>query len=92
MYRGSAYILLGRWSDANDHMSIENLAVDENMCPPFCQWFGGVYPFLSSALQQKAAERGEEMKKKKHVGVCMGLIGSSWSESNLAITCQLSRL
>ena len=51
MYRGSAYILLGRWIDAyNDHMYVENLAVDEKQCPPFCQRFGGVYPFLSSAL------------------------------------------
>ena len=53
MYRGSAYILLGRWIDANDHMYIENLAVDEKQCPPFCQRFfflGGVYPVLSSAL------------------------------------------
>ena len=54
MYRGSAYILLGRWIYANDHMYIENLAVNEKQCPPFCQPFffffgGGVYPFLSSA-------------------------------------------
>ena len=51
VYRGSAYILLGRWIDANDHMYIENLAIDEKQCPPFCQRFGGVYPFLSSALK-----------------------------------------
>ena len=37
MYRGSAYNLLGRWVDANDHMYIENLAVDEKKCPPFCR-------------------------------------------------------
>ena len=28
VYRGRAYILRGRWIDANDHMYIENLAVD----------------------------------------------------------------
>ena len=32
------------------------------------------------------------MKKTHVLGVCMGLVGSSWSESNLAITCQISRL
>ena len=54
VYRGSAYILLGRWIDANDHMYIENLAVDEKQCPPFCRRFGGgVYPFFSSAQQCK---------------------------------------
>ena len=47
VYRGSAYILLGRWIDANDHMYIENLAVDEKQCPPFRQRFGGgVYPLF----------------------------------------------
>ena len=29
VYRGSAYILLGRWIDANDHMYVEKLAVDD---------------------------------------------------------------
>ena len=53
MYRGSAYILLGRWIDANDHMFIENLAVDDKQCPIVVNvffFFGGGYPFLSSAL------------------------------------------
>ena len=52
MYRGSAYILLGRWIDANDHMYIENLAVDEKQCPPFRQRFGGggVPPFCHPHL------------------------------------------
>ena len=50
MYRGSAYVQLGRWVDANDHMYIENLAVDEKQCPPFCHTFRGVYPLLSSVL------------------------------------------
>ena len=49
LYRGSAYILLGRWIDANDLMYIESLAVDEKQCPPFCHRFGGGYPILSSA-------------------------------------------
>ena len=47
---GSAYILLGRWIDAYDHMYVDNLAVDEKQCPPFCQRFWGAYPFLSSAF------------------------------------------
>ena len=34
-------MLLGRWIDANDHMHIDNLAVDQKQCPPFCQPFGG---------------------------------------------------
>ena len=46
MYRGSAYILLGRRIDANDHMHIENFAVDEKQRPPFCQNVLGVYPFF----------------------------------------------
>ena len=52
MHRGSAYILLGRWIDSNDHMYIENLAVDEKQCPHFCQRFGEVYLFWSSALKK----------------------------------------
>ena len=40
---------MGRWIDANDHMYIENLAVDDKQCPPFRQRFffwGGVYPLF----------------------------------------------
>ena len=40
--RGSANILLGRWIVSDDHMNIENLAIGEKLCPPFCQRFGGV--------------------------------------------------
>ena len=48
---GIAYIVLGCWIDANDNIYIENLAVDEKQCPPYCRRVGGgVYPFLSSAL------------------------------------------
>ena len=50
MYRGSAYILPGRWIDANDHVHIEIRAVDEEKCPSFCQRLGGVYPLLSFAF------------------------------------------
>ena len=47
VYRGSAYILLGRWIDASDHMYVENLAVVEKQYPPFCQRFlGGVLLFV----------------------------------------------
>ena len=49
--KNSAYILLGRWIDTNDHIYVENLAVDEKQYPPFCQYLWGVYPFLSSALK-----------------------------------------
>ena len=31
----SDYILPGRWIDANDHMYMENLAIDEKQCPPY---------------------------------------------------------
>ena len=48
VYRGSAYILLGRLIDANDHMCIAHPAVDQKQCPPLCQPFWGVYPFWSS--------------------------------------------
>ena len=51
VYRGCAYILLGRWIDANDHMYIENLAVDEMQFPPFCQRFRGVYPFCHPPIK-----------------------------------------
>ena len=52
MYPRRAYILLGRCIDANDHIYIENLAVDEKPRPSFRQRFEGVYPFLSSALYE----------------------------------------
>ena len=43
--------MLRRWIDANNHLYIENLAVEEKQCPLFYQRFwGGVYPFLSSIL------------------------------------------
>ena len=46
LYRGSENIVLGCWIDANDHMYIENLAVDDNQCPPFLSTFwGGCAPF-----------------------------------------------
>ena len=47
MYRGSAHILLGNWIDANDHMHIENHAVDEKQCLLFCKRLmgGGYTPF-----------------------------------------------
>ena len=41
LFFGSAHILLGRWIDTNDHMYIENLAVNKKQFPPFCQRFGG---------------------------------------------------
>ena len=49
VYRGSAYILLGRWIDANVHMYIEDFAVDYKQYPPFRHVLGEVYPFLSFA-------------------------------------------
>ena len=55
VYRGSADIVVGRLIDANDHMYIENPTVGENQFSPFVNvffffFFGGVYPFLSSAV------------------------------------------
>ena len=38
---GIAYIVLGCWIDANDNIYIENLAVDEKQCPPYCRRVGG---------------------------------------------------
>ena len=46
LFFGSAHILLGRWIDTNDHMYIENLAVNKKQFPPFCQRFGGGVPLL----------------------------------------------
>ena len=41
-----AYILLGHWINANDHMYVQNFAVDEKQCPPFLQRVGvGGTPF-----------------------------------------------
>ena len=39
---------MSRPIDANDHMYIENLAVDEKQCSPFCQlcFWGGVSLFV----------------------------------------------
>ena len=54
VYRGSAYILLDRWSNANDHMYIENLAINKNPCPPFCQYLGGCTPFCHPPLERKS--------------------------------------
>ena len=46
LFFGSAHILLGRWIDTNDHMYIENLAVNKKQFPPFCQRFGGGVPLF----------------------------------------------
>ena len=54
MYRGSAYVQLGRWVDANDHMYIENLAVDEKQCPPLCQRLGESVPHFRHPPPKKA--------------------------------------
>ena len=44
-YRGSAYIVLGCWIDAEDHMHIEHLAVGEKQCPPFVNVLQGCTAF-----------------------------------------------
>ena len=48
VYRESANIVLRRWIDANYmiYACIENLAVGEKQCPPFCQRFGRGAPFF----------------------------------------------
>ena len=47
-----------------------DVAVGEKQCPPFCQWSGGVCPFLSNALFLLYSWRGWR---------CPGLMAGYWS-------------
>ena len=79
--------MLGCWIDANDHMYIENLAVDEKQCPPFVNLLGGCTPFCHPPffLLVHVIEPSDIILT--CTGVCMDLDGSTCSESLPERTC-----